>query len=593
MKKIKYLIIFVFTFMLAINVNADTKFSARLECNDTAKIGEKVICNIKADIDQGSITSLNATLYVELPDGENYNQVFTEFNENLKEMGSNITIGTIEISKDKITKSGNLSISLQFNSATSVTDVILPSEIINKQIKVLNNNANLDSLIIDDVDIINSLDKEYTYNKEQIEIKTILSDNNASIKSGSGKINLICGKNTYNVITLAEDKTTTKTYKILINRTCDENATLKDIKLSSGSLNPTFNSSVTNYTVSVSKDIDKLSITPSLTSEKSKYTINNSTKNEVELNYGDNEVKIEVISETGTKNTYTLVINREDGRDTNNYLSDIKLSDGKILFDKDTLSYDIRVLYEVTKIDIEAPAEMATSKVEISDSNLEVGTNIITIKVTSEKGEEREYILNIERLKEGETLGDNPKIKDIVISGYNLDFNTDVTSYTLKIKDEEKLDITVYMEDETASYKIENNENLKNKSVITINTLSEDGSTLTYKIFIEKSNSILFIIILIIIVILSFGIVIYFILKNKKQKNKVVPNPIKEDKILSKIDKQLDQINDYNASPVVREAVLEEVEEYKICPLCGHKISFEASICPYCKKNFSKSTETL
>lgn len=602
MKKIKYVIIFLFMFMLTTNVNAEARLTARLECSDTVKLNSSIVCNIKADIDGGSISELKANKCITLPGKQTCDiESYSTFNSDLKETGNNITIGTIEVKKDLITKPGNLTISFQFTSGTSNTgDVVFTESIINKEIKVLNNDATLNNLTIDSTSVIDSLDKEHVYNKETVEINGVLNDKNASIKSGTGKIDLKCGKNTYNVVTLAEDKTASKTYKLLINRTCDESATLKEIKLSSGSLNPTFNSSTVNYAISVSKDIDKLTITPVPTSDKSTFKINNSDSNEVALEYGDNEVKIEVTSENGSKGVYTLTINREDSRDNNNYLSDIELSSGKILFDKETLSYNVKVLYDVTTIDVTAKAEKETSKVEVTkDKTLKVGENLIIIKVTSEKGDTKEYSINVTRLKEGETLGDNPRIKDIVIEGYKLDFKSDVTSYTLKIDDEEELDITVYMEDETSTYTISDNENLKNKSVITINTLSEDGSTLTYKIFIEKSNSILLIIIVVICILLIGGISIFLILKNKnknkKDDKKVTTNVVKEDKVLSKIDKQLESIkeNDYDGNPVVKEATTVPVEEYKICPLCGHKISFESKICPYCKKNFSISTETL
>ncbi len=595
MKRIKYIVLLLFIIMFIPNVNAETKLNARLDCPSTIKINSSLTCNIKADIEGEPIDNLNANLCITLPGNETCeSEEYSNFNTSIKDAGNNLVIGTIEIPKNKITKRGNLTVSFIFTSGSSSAGAVnFGEKILNKQIKVLNNDAKLSNLTIDSVSIIDELEKEHTYDKSTVEINAVLNDKNAKIKSGTGKIDLKCGKNTYEIKTEAEDKTTTNTYKILINRTCDENSTLKEIKLSSGALNPVFNSSVINYTISVSKDIDKLTITPVSTSNKATVKINNDTKTEIPLNYGNNEVKIDVTSEKGTKTTYTLTINREDGRDTNNYLSNIVLSNGKLLFQKEILSYDVKVLYEVTTIEVTATPEMKTSKVEvIKDKTLKVGDNLITIKVTSEKGDVNEYKINVKRLEEGQTLGDNPKIKDIVIEGYKLDFKSDVTTYTLKIDKEKELNIKVYMEDETATYTILDNKDLKNKSVITIKTLSEDGSSENYKIIIQKNNSIIIPIIAIICVIAG-GISIFLIIKNKNKDKKVTTNIVKEDKLLSRIDKQLEEIKEteYDGKQVVKEAVIEEVEEYKICPLCGHKISFETPICPYCKKDFTKSKE--
>lgn len=598
MKRIKYILLLLM-FIFIPNVNAETNLTTRLECPDSGIINGSLTCTIKADIDGEPITKLNANVCITYPGNENCESIeYSGFNDKIKSSGTNLSVGIIEIAKGKITKSGNLTVSLILTSGTSISgDVTFSDKIINKQVKILNNDAKLSNLTIDGNSVIDSLDKEYVTTKSTAEINAVLNDKNASIKSGTGTINLACGKKTYSVATLAEDKLTSNSYKMIINRTCDDSAVLKEIKLSSGALNPLFSSAVVNYSVSVSKDINKISITPVPASEKSTVKINNDTKTEIALEYGNNEVTIEVTSEKGTSNIYTISINREDGRSNNNYLSSITLSSGKILFSKETLVYDVKVLNEVTSIEVNAVPELATSKVEvIKDDTLKVGDNLITIKVTSEKGEVNEYKLNVTRLEEGETLGDNPKIKDIVIEGYDLDFNSDVKTYTLNIDKEDKLDIKVYMEDETATYTILDNENLKDKSVITIKTLSEDGSSETYKIIIKKSDSILILVIAVLCVVIAVVLIIIIIKnKSKDSDDKVTTNVVKNDKLLSKIDKQLDNIKEteYNGKKLIKEAEPIDVEEYKICSLCGHKIAFETKICPYCKKDFSKSTETL
>ncbi len=593
MKKINYLYLLIFVLLLIpSNVFAQIKITPKLECPTTVKIGKSATCSIKADIEGGKIESISATTCITLPGEADCNpESYSGFNSNIGEVAKNITIGTIEVKKENITKVGNLTVSLNFNSGVGKDDeVIFTEDIFNETIKVLNNDATLANLTLDSVSIIDALDKEHKIDKESVEIGAVLNDKNASIISGTGKIDLKCGKNIYEVVTKAEDETK-KTYKITIERTCSSDTTLKEIKLSSGSLSPAFKKDIKEYTLNVSKDIDKITIKPVATSDKAKVLINNDTKNEISLNYGENKIVIEVTSEDNKKTTYTITINREDGRSTNNYLESLELSDGKLIFSKEELNYDVKVLYDVKSTEVTAIPEAESSKVEITGGkNLKVGENTITIKVTSENGLVNEYKINVRRLNEGETLGDNPNIKEININGYNLEFDPEKTNYTLKIDKEESLDIEVIMEDETSSYLIEGNENLKNKSIITIKTMSTDGTTNTYKIVIEKTSFPWLLIIAVVAVIIS-GILIFIILKNKNKKPKVKTKVVKDEKLLSKVNKQIEKIDEveYTKEKVVKEATIEEVEEYKICSLCGHKIRFESKICPYCKKDFTKS----
>ena len=60
----------------------------------------------------------------------------------------------------------------------------------------------------------------------------------------------------------------------------------------------------------------------------------------------------------------------------------------------------------------------------------------------------------------------------------------------VKIEKEKTLNIEVILEDPTSSYKITGNNDLKDGSIIKINTTSKDGSTREYQIVIEKENKI-------------------------------------------------------------------------------------------------------
>ena len=107
------------------------------------------------------------------------------------------------------------------------------------------------------------------------------------------------------------------------------------------------------------------------------------------------------------------------------------------------------------------------------------------------------------------------EILNIDIKGYNLNFKPDVKEYKLKIdKDVNALDIEVTPEDAKAKYEITGNEQLRNKSKITIKVTAEDETTTDYIITIKKGGSNIIVIILIIIVLGIAGVVGFKLIRN-------------------------------------------------------------------------------
>ena len=100
----------------------------------------------------------------------------------------------------------------------------------------------------------------------------------------------------------------------------------------------------------------------------------------------------------------------------------------------------------------------------------------------------------------------------ITIVGYNLNFNPSIKNYTLKIGNEESLDIKVNRDDSKVI--IGGNRDLQNGSIITI-TISDIEKT-TYVINIRKQKSYIFFIIPIAILIIIN--IIRILKKNKKNK---------------------------------------------------------------------------
>lgn len=81
----------------------------------------------------------------------------------------------------------------------------------------------------------------------------------------------------------------------------------------------------------------------------------------------------------------------------------------------------------------------------------------------------------------------NNYLKSLEITGYKIEFNKNTKEYTIDLADDVSvLKIKPIVENNTASYKITDNENLQNGSVVKITVTADNGETREYKIKIKK-----------------------------------------------------------------------------------------------------------
>lgn len=381
-----------------------------------------------------------------------------------------------------------------------------------------NSNNNLSSLFVTNTNIV--FDKNTTvYNLTTTASSTYISASRetttATITGDTGKHDLKVGKNQFIIRVIAENGSK-KTYTINITReeSKSNNNYLKSLTLSNGSIN--FKKTTTEYNINVAKDIDKITIGATLEDSKSSFE-NGFGPRTINLSLGNNTVYIRVRSESGQVRTYTLNINRDDGRDSDSSLKNIKLSNGKLKFNKDTLEYKVTVEYNIDKMQIEATPNSEKAKVTINgNDNLSVGDNVFKINVEAENGKVTIYTINIVRKEQGEKISNNNSIKSITIKNHSIDFKSNVYKYTVKANEKE-LDLTITLDDENATYKIFGNENLKNGSEIKIKVTAENGEEKTYTLVIKKSNLGLIIGIICIIALIGSGIGTWLFFKNKKK----------------------------------------------------------------------------
>lgn len=306
------------------------------------------------------------------------------------------------------------------------------------------------------------------------------------------------------------------------------NAKLASLFLSHGEF--AFDSDKKSYSVVVSNLIDEVTINANVLDKKATF-VSGYGPRKVNLTVGSNILYVKVKAEDGTINTYTISIIRSDGNDLNSRLINLELSVGNIKFDPDIYIYNFSVDSNVDVIDVKAVAESTLAKVEVSDTKLKVGNNKITITVTSESGSKTNYELIITR--EDYNSIDN-YLSNIVVAGYNIEFNKNIFNYYLDITNEDFLNIVATTENNDATYKVLGNSALKQGSKITIQVSDKEGSTREYYINIKsKSSDITFMddfdykwIILIIEFILIIILILVIIFRNtnkpkrpKKPKN--------------------------------------------------------------------------
>ena len=378
-------------------------------------------------------------------------------------------------------------------------------------------NNYLSSLAVSNTNITfnrNTLVYNLSTTSDNVQISATKDDNKASV-TGTGRFNLNYGTNTYRVNVTAENGST-RTYTININRedTRSSNNNLKSLTLSKGNLN--FNKSTTTYNVDVDKDTTSVKIEATLEDVKASFE-NGFGPRTINLNPGNNTIYIKVRNEIGNVKTYTININREDGKSSDSTLKEIKLSEGKIDFKTDVLEYKINVEYDVNTFKIDALPTDGKSKVNITgDEKLKVGENTFTITVEAENGKITTYIVKVTRKEEGYKLSTNNYIKSLTIKNHSIDFDKKTYKYTIKTK-EKKLDISVTLDDRKSEYKISGNKNLKNGSKVLIKVIAEDGSNRTYTLNIKKSNNALIITLIIVITIITGGAITFILLKRKKK----------------------------------------------------------------------------
>lgn len=198
--------------------------------------------------------------------------------------------------------------------------------------------------------------------------------------------------------------TTTTTKQEIVTTTTNKtnssaSANLKTLKVYSSSkelmdLNPIFNPTVYDYTVSVNNNISKVLISATTEDPNSIVIIDNGGS--IELVDGqENIANVLVTAKDGLQNSYKIRF-LKDALDSTTLLKSIMIDeDEEFTLVKDKYQYDIYVNKDVERLTISYEKVSEDSVVIISGNNdLKEGSKV-KILITASNGDKKEYILNI------------------------------------------------------------------------------------------------------------------------------------------------------------------------------------------------------
>lgn len=250
-------------------------------------------------------------------------------------------------------------------------------------------------------------------------------DNSSSIKVkkvtvASGKksqdISLKEGENEIPITVTGKDGDVT-IYNVVVTRTEQfRSANLKSLRLTNGSLSPSFNKGVYEYTAVVENSVSSVGVIPVAEDANATIEVNGkelpsgATSPYISLDEGGNIINVTVTDTKGNENTYVIMITRKYSKNNVN-LSSLTVTNGTFSpkFDPEIYAYSVKVPRSIEEVRIKFEAQNEKAKIEVNGIEyksgqqtdkikLDLGANTITVKVIAEDGKTTtNYVLSIIR----------------------------------------------------------------------------------------------------------------------------------------------------------------------------------------------------
>jgi len=250
-----------------------------------------------------------------------------------------------------------------------------------------------------------------------------------------------------------------------------------------------------------------ISVYATLTSSDASY-VSGYEPRTVNLDYGMNTVLIKIQNNEGKVRTYTILVNRVDDRTSDNTLSDLSIDVGNIDFNSNKTEYKIEIPVATEKVNVNAT--IGSDKATFVDGyrpgivNIEGDTTVSFIKVKSETGSTRTYVLTF--VKEGTDIIEkkNLMLSDLVIPGVYVAFEEEIVNYNVSVGYEtELINLNYNLKDEDSSatvyfkvkndreYKMSSNQGIKldvGENFIEIKIINEDGDESFYRLTVIRKE---------------------------------------------------------------------------------------------------------
>jgi len=313
---------------------------------------------------------------------------------------------------------------------------------------------------------------------DKLNITAIPEDSRANVTI-LGADSLKEGKNVVSIVVMSADKTAAKTYRINVTKLKSTNNLLADLYTSEGTLEPAFDPLQQYYDVNVGSDVGSVEVFAEADS-KYAYVFGTGTYS---LAYGENEVIVAVISESGNLREYLVKIHRA----YNKNLISLVVSDGELspAFDKNITAYSVSVPFEIDKlVAIGFKEDPSATVIGNGEYELEPGTNTIDITVKAIDGSTKTYTLAVTR--EASNLNDllYMRIREGILSP---EFDKGITEYSTMIPNDFS-SVTFDIEiPETATYQIIGNSGLVlGDNEVIVRVTAQNGEEKDYTIIVTK-----------------------------------------------------------------------------------------------------------
>ena len=290
---------------------------------------------------------------------------------------------------------------------------------------------------------------------------------------------------------------TSMTYTVSVVRAANDDASLSNLEISSGDLDPNFSSVTTMYDVSVANDVASVMVTPTATDSGASITVDTNTvesgnaSGAITLAEGETtEIKIKVIAaDMMTSMTYTVSVARAASSDAT--LSALGISEGTLDpdFEKDTDMYEVVVRSGLEVVRVTPTASDADGASITVDTNTvesgrasgditltEGGTTEIKIKVVAaDEITSMTYTVSVERIADNDAT-----LSALGVSSGNLDpnFTSETTMYEVSVANNvASMTVTPTVRDSDATSITVDTNTVASGSASDAITLMEGGTT--------------------------------------------------------------------------------------------------------------------